>query len=125
LLVTAGLLAGVVSWFASTCDEGLEWCLKQHDAAAGPAVANDSPLVVAVDRWQSRWSPLTDYGRRQAPLGELPPAGAAEAAASQTGPDGWRSLAGVLGTLVTLGLLYGAARLTQSRNPHIEVRNSQ
>ena len=104
------LLAGVVSWFASTWPDGLEWSYLGHRyAAAEKAVANESAVVAAVDQWQSKWSPMTDYGRRQAPLGELPPDGAAEAASTWPNLNGWRSLAGVLGTIVTLGILYGAS----------------
>jgi cobalt/nickel transport system permease protein len=111
------LLAGIVSWFASTWPDGLEWSYLGHRyAAAEKAVSSDSAVVAAVDRWQSKWSPMTDYGRRQVPLGELPPDGAAEAASTWPNPDGWRSLAGVLGTIVTLGMLYGASRAMRKPN---------
>jgi cobalt/nickel transport system permease protein len=73
-VVTAMLLAGVVSWFASTWPDGLEWC-----------------------------------------LGQLAPEGVSKTAASWPNPDGWRSLAGVLGTIVTLGMLYGASCLMRRR----------
>lgn len=114
-LVTAMLLAGIVSWFASTWPDGLEWSYLGHRyAAAEKAVANDSAVVAAVDQWQSKWSPLTDYGRRQAPLGQMP-RGAAEAASMRPHPNGWHSLAGVLGTIATLGMVYGALRVMRSR----------
>ena len=74
-------------------------------------------MVAAVDRWQSKWSLMSDYSRREAPLGELPAVGTnvAEDEKSATWPnlDGWRSLAGVLGTIVTLGLLFGVSRVMQ------------
>ena len=109
-LVTAIFLAGIVSWFASTWPDGLEWSYLGHRyAAAEKAVTNDSAVVAAIDQWQSKWSPMTDYGRRQVPLGELPPNGAAEATSTWPNPNGWRSLAGVLGTIVTLGMVYGAS----------------
>jgi cobalt/nickel transport system permease protein len=55
LLVTALLLASVVSWFASTLPDGLEWSYLEHRyGAAATAVCNQSPLVAAVDRWQSK-----------------------------------------------------------------------
>jgi cobalt/nickel transport system permease protein len=110
LLVTALLLAGVVSWFASTLPDGLEWSYLEHRyGTADASVRNDSPTVAAVDRWQSRWSPMSDYTRRDAPLGALS-AEKAEQPAAWPNPDGWRSLAGVLGTIVTLSILYGASR---------------
>jgi len=114
LLVTAVLLAGVVCWFASTWPDGLEWSYLEHRyAAAEKAVYNESPLVAAVDRWQSQWSPMTDYTRREAPLGQLPIAGTIESTAAWPNFDGWRSVAGVLGTMVTLGILYGVSRRMQ------------
>jgi cobalt/nickel transport system permease protein len=109
LLVTALLLAGVISWFASTLPDGLEWsCFEHRGEAVETNVENDSPTVAAVDRWQSRWTPLSDYTRRAAPLGESP-GETPEAEAAWPNLDGWRSLAGVLGTIVTLGVLYGAS----------------
>jgi cobalt/nickel transport system permease protein len=109
LLGTALLLAGVVSWFASTAPDGLEWCYSQHRyGAVEKAVENRSSVVTAVDQWQAKWSPMTDYQRRMTPLGQLPAAG--EPQSAWPNPSGWRSLAGVLGTIVTLGILYGFAR---------------
>ena len=95
LLVTALLLAGVVSWFASTWPDGLEWsCQERRYGEAEKIVRNDSPLVAAVDRWQSRWSTMSDYTRRQAPLGNEPAEPAAHRDPAWPNPDGWRSLAG-------------------------------
>lgn len=112
LLVTAMLLSGVVSWFASSSPDGLEWSYREHRyGTVEQAVENDSPAVAAVDRLQSKWSPLTDYNRREAPLGEMPVARSAESASGWPQPDGWASLAGILGTVVTLGVLYGVSRV--------------
>ncbi len=109
--MTALLLGGVVSWFASTLPDGLEWSYLEHRyGSAEKAVSNESPVMAAVDQWQARWSPMADYTRREAPLGQLPDEGTAESAAARPLADGWRSLAGVLGTLVTLSLVYAASR---------------
>jgi len=106
LLVTALLLSGVISWFASSLPDGLEWSYREyHYGTAAQAIDNESPAVAAFDRWQSKWSPLTDYNRREAPLGQVPVGETAQAA------SGWGSLAGILGTVVTLGLVYGASRM--------------
>jgi cobalt/nickel transport system permease protein len=122
LLVTALLLAGVVSWFASTWPDGLEWSyLERRYGTADQNVRNESPVIATVDKWQSKWSLMTDYAKRDAPLGALPAAGATAAPAegkSNTGPtwpnfDGWRSLAGVLGTIITLCILFGVSRIMQ------------
>jgi hypothetical protein len=40
----------------------------------------------------------------------LPAEGRAEPASAWPNLDGWRSLAGVLGTILTLGVLYGVSR---------------
>jgi cobalt/nickel transport system permease protein len=112
LLVTALLLAGLLSWFASTRLDGLEWsCGQRQGGTAATAIRNGSPAVAAVEQWQSRWAPLPDYTRRNEPLGRLPAAKPpAAASAAWPNPDAWRSLAGLLGTCVTLGLVYGASR---------------
>jgi cobalt/nickel transport system permease protein len=117
LLVTALLIAGVVSWFASTWPDGLEWSYREHRyQAAEQNVRNESPLIAAVDQWQSKWSLMSDYTKRAAPLGELSSARTALAVEGMAGSawpnlDGWRSLAGVLGTTITLSMLYGASRM--------------
>lgn len=111
LLATALLLAGVVSWFASTLPDGLEWSYAKHRyGAVEKAVENRSPIVAAIESWQSRWSPLTDYNRRAVPLGELPSAEPDELESAWPNASGWRSAAGVLGTIVTLGILYGLSQ---------------
>jgi cobalt/nickel transport system permease protein len=110
LLATALLLAGVVSWFASTLPEGLEWSyLKHRYGATERAVQNRSSLVAAVEQWQTKLSPMPNYNHREAPLGQLP-AAASEPQPAWPNPSGWGSAAGVLGTLVTLGILYGLSR---------------
>jgi len=110
-LTTALLLAGVVSWFASTSPEGLEWCYQSRRyEKVEQNVRNESPVVVAIDRWQKKWSPMSDYTKRAAPLGALPNESKLSVAAWPH-VDGWGSLAGVLGTAITLGLLYGVSRL--------------
>lgn len=107
LLGTAFLLAGVVGWFASTSPDGLEWSYLEHRyGAAEEAVENKSPIVSAVDRWQAKWSPMTDYEQREAPLGELPASEPDATESAWPNASGWRSLAGLSGTVITLGLLY-------------------
>jgi cobalt/nickel transport system permease protein len=72
LLITALLLAGVASWFASTLPEALEGGrLSGGLGVSGAAVRNESPTVAAVDQFQRKWSLLPDYTRRQSPLGRL------------------------------------------------------
>jgi len=119
LIVTALLLAGVASWFTSTHPDGLEWSyVARSYGQTGGGVENTSAQVAAADRWQSKWSLMTDYSKRAAPLGKEPVGqhGSAEGAAAETAwPNvtGWTSLAGVLGTCLTLGVVYGIARVTR------------
>ena len=117
LLITALLLAGVASWFASTWPDGLEWSYREHRyESAEQNVANDSPVMAAMERWQSQWSPWPDYARREATWGQLP-SGKTTPASTWPHPDGWSSLAGVLGTIATLGLVYVASRIMRTPRP--------
>jgi hypothetical protein len=43
ILATALLLAGVASWFASTCPDGLEWACSEVQIEAAEPVANEEP----------------------------------------------------------------------------------
>lgn len=125
LLITALLLAGVVRWFASQRPDGLEWsCTGHRYAAAENAVQNDSSLVTAVGRWQQRWSVMSDYTRRDVPLGQLqlPAEAKGPSASAWPAPDGWRSLAGILGTAVTLSVLWGVSRWMQRSGTRAESR---
>jgi cobalt/nickel transport system permease protein len=119
LLATALLLAGAVSLFASTRPDGLEWTYKEHFAGADAPVGNSSPTVAAVDDWQSRWSLMTDYSKRSAPLGRRAEAtveGQGADNASWPNLDGWVSLAGILGTAVTLAIVYIVSAILRRRS---------
>ncbi len=115
LLLTAGLLAGVVSWFASGQPDGLEWTLDQPAADGGHVLAEPAPPVSAVSDWQARWSPLADYTRRDAPWGAAPLEQDTAAAEAAAGPDGWGSLAGLVGTALVLAALFALSRLLRRR----------
>jgi len=123
LVVTALLLGGVVSWFACEHPDGLEWSYQEKQyAQADSAVQNDSPVIASVDDWQARWAPMSDYTRREASLGQLPDEDvqdSADAPADQAAiaaVDGWVSLAGLLGTAVTLGIVYLVSALVRRRS---------
>jgi cobalt/nickel transport system permease protein len=116
--ITALLLAGVVSWFASTHPDGLEWSYRGRSRGqGGDAVGPPSGAAAAVDRWQARWSLMADYAKRPVPLGQTPAEAERQDAAAETWPnvDGWGSLAGLAGTLATLGVVYLAAALMRRR----------
>lgn len=121
-LMTAALLAGVVSWFASTHPDGLEWCYRGHDyGQTGQAIANESPWIAKARDFQGRFSLMPDYSKRQAPVGAAAPAGGDQSAAPQQAQlanvSGWGSLAGLLGTAATLAMLLLAAKAMRKRTP--------
>lgn len=125
IVVTSLLIAGVVSWFASSHPDGLEWSYgvypqQAHGQASG--VGNSDSRILAASTWQQRWSPMSDYTARSAPMGEVPSGqgltddeSAEPAGASLANVDGWGSLAGVIGTLATVAVLFVAARLIARR----------
>jgi cobalt/nickel transport system permease protein len=112
LFTTALLLAGVVSWFASSRDDGLEWALGRRYGQAEGALGSPSPGAVRATEVQAGLSPLPDY--------TIPPEGAGEREAAEAGwpaIDGWGSLAGVVGTVVTLVVVYLASLVVRRRQP--------
>ena len=124
-VVTAVLLAGVISWFASPQPDGLEWALGRLGQAQR-VLPEPKPAVTAVGQLQDRVTPMKDYTVRRASPADTPHDSAAtpgsEAAggpgsAASTWPniDGWGSLAGLAGTAVVLGVLYGLSRLLRRR----------
>ena len=73
-------------------------------------ISNESPYAAAADRLAARTAPLPDYSRRAARIGDLAPTESSAAA-------GWTSLAGVAGSLVTMGLVWLGARILRTRTP--------
>ena len=106
VLIVALLVAGLLSLLASSHPDGLEYVLGDSDRSPlGRTVVPDadvSPAVLSVSAWQEKTAPLPDYSVRAE--GE-----------PETSPY-WTSLAGVLGTAVTLALLYGIALGLRHRN---------
>jgi len=112
LVVTALLVAGVVSWFASSHPDGLEWSYMEHRYARSDTVIKPpSDAIAGVDELQSRYSPMPDYTRR-----------GADEAVEETGEsawpnvDGWGSLAGVTGTVLTLIIVYALSILLKKKS---------
>jgi cobalt/nickel transport system permease protein len=102
LAYAALLLGGVLSWFASTLPDGLEWSVAR---AAGQVRPPPAGLHARLAQLQAQWAWLPGY--------DLPPATrpGAQTAAGSVVPSGWpqvkpgTSLAGVLGAAVTLALI--------------------
>ncbi|MBF0097623.1 MAG: energy-coupling factor ABC transporter permease [Magnetococcales bacterium] len=109
LAVAALLLATLLSWFASSDPDGLEWSVSrstsQHET---PTTA--SPLHHMAANLQSHLAPMPDYAFPTDP--NNPP----EDKEKQWGsPDPATSLAGVVGGLLTLVLLWSLFRLLQHK----------
>jgi cobalt/nickel transport system permease protein len=106
LLVSLGLAAaaagGVLSWFASSQPDGLEWSIERVTGEQGLPEARQGVHAVLASL-QHRLSFLPDYGL---------PAGRAAEAAGAPEPSLWlavdpgTSLAGVVGGGITLGLVW-------------------
>jgi len=108
-LAAAALFTGsVLSWFASTQPDGLEWSIER--TAGGEIAAPDRGVHGVLAGVQQALAVLPDYG--------LPGAAqAAEAGAESAWPkvDAGTSLAGLVGGAVTLGLVCGLALLLRHR----------
>ena len=108
LLVTALLLAGVLSWFACSWRDGLESCIAQ-DKPDAAVIENDDPAIAKTDALQGHLAAMPDYSVRaaQADTGAAAAAAApGEEPAAWPNVNGWGSLAGLVGTAVTLGVVY-------------------
>ena len=100
VLGAALLLAGAGVWFASAADDGLEASLQsERYNMEEEIIHNDASAVARVDDFQEAITLLPDYGKSR----------------TDSTVNGWLSLAGLLGTVVTLGLVYTVARLLRRR----------
>ena len=99
--IFALFVGGLVSLAASELPDGLEW-LTEEKAYAKPAQAAHArhPVMEEVSGWQERTAPLPDYSVR-----------------GQEPPPYWTSVAGVVGTLATLGVVYVLAVVVRRRQP--------
>lgn len=89
LLAVAFLLAGVVSLYASEFPDALDSLTSFDSGTRAPMVAaNTDPTVGRVVAWHERFAPLPDY----------------------QGIRGWTSAGGLIGTLVTLVVVWLIAR---------------
>lgn len=98
--VVATLVSGIaLSWFASTAPDGLEWSIARV-AGEGTLSETPTPLHEAARAVQSRISVLPDYGFRSNQ-------GASSDDEMHSGwpsPDAGTSVAGLVGSLITLAV---------------------
>ena len=119
LLGTALLLGGLISWFASTHPDGLEWSYLEHKyGRAEQVVKPASGAMAVVDDLHGKYAPMPDYSVRSGPAEEE------EEPAEGAWPNvsGWGSLAGLIGTAVTLLVVYLIAVMLRKRKPAPEAQ---
>lgn len=105
------LTGGIVSWFASSNPDGLEWAITKvtgHEELAAPA----SPLHGALAAAQGRIALLPDYSFGTPVQDDAP--SSPDSAVQQDGRLG-TSLSGILGGLTTLALVAAIGLLLKRR----------
>lgn len=98
-LLAALLIGGVLSWFASSRPDGLEWSLTRASSGAETVSPEHASHQVA-ERIQNTSAILPDYGFK-APATKVGDEGADNASVIHTGT----SVAGLVGALLTLALV--------------------
>jgi cobalt/nickel transport system permease protein len=97
LLIFTIFVGAGLSLLASEKPDGLEWSYAERpgEPEFEAAVSNEDSRIVAVDDFQSKYSPLPDYSLRTSSMGEK---GRDEVGVGM----GWTSFAGVTGALITM-----------------------
>ncbi len=109
-LVSAVLLGGAVSWFASGKPDGLEWSILKTTGREELAPSDDR-VSSSLEQLQSRTAVLPDYGfGREEPEGEP-----ARNPSPWPAPDPGTSLSGLIGGVLTLLLAGGGGLLLRRR----------
>lgn len=111
LAVFTFIIGAGLSLLASDKPDGLEWSYAERpDQPDFEAfVFNDDSTIAAVDDFHSKYSPLPDYSIRPS---EEETAG--DEAASHAG---WTSFAGVLGSLITMAVIWVTAWFLRKKQP--------
>jgi len=108
VLITLGaftiITAGGLSLVASGFPDGLEWSYAQRPDQPDfkPVISNEDPRITAVDEFQSKYTPMPDYSGRDSKMGKP---------AKPVGTAGWTSFAGVVGSILTMCLIWLLAKL--------------
>jgi cobalt/nickel transport system permease protein len=114
LLIAAVLLGGVISWFASTQLNGLEWSVKKTSGSEELEIS-DEGLHSGLAALQEKTAFLPDYGFKSATAKtELP----ANDSVRRPIADAGTSVAGLVGGLITLAVvgLIGYGLRSRHRN---------
>ncbi|OHB81609.1 MAG: hypothetical protein A2Z38_07605 [Planctomycetes bacterium RBG_19FT_COMBO_48_8] len=105
VLATLGILAVLIgaglSLLASDLPDGLEWSYAERPDEPGfeTVVSNPDSRITAVDDFQSKYSLMPDYSARASKLGDV----ADQEADLGTG---WTSFAGIVGSALTMALIW-------------------
>jgi len=101
-----------LSLLACGFPDGLEWSYlerpDQHDFSA--SVSNEDMRIAKVDEFQSKYSAMPDYSRRISALGQL------TTEQKEVGA-GWTSLAGVVGSGLTMASVWLIALILKKKKP--------
>ncbi len=108
LAIAAVVAGGVISWFASTYADGLEWSMGK---VAGQEIAADDPLHAALAGIQEQTAFLPDYAFKA-------PEAASEAEAEPSWPavDPGTSTSGIVGAAIVLALAAAIGLLLRGRS---------
>ena len=105
VLATLGILAVFIgaglSLLASELPDGLEWSYSERPDEPGfeTVVSNPDSRITAVDDFQSKYSLMPDYSARASKLGDVADRQADLGA-------GWTSFAGIVGSAVTMAVIW-------------------
>ena len=104
-----------LSLLASDFPDGLEWSYAERPDQPyfEAAVSNQDSRIKTVDNFQSKYSLLPDYSIRASKLGEAVEQEAEQAELSA----GWTSFAGVVGSAVTMGVIWLTAWFLRKKQP--------
>ena len=114
VLATLGILAVLIgaglSLLASDLPDGLEWSYAERPDEPGfeSVVSNPDSRITAVDDFQSKYSLMPDYSARASKLGDVSDQEANLGA-------GWTSFAGIVGSAVTMAVIWLTAWMLRRR----------
>jgi cobalt/nickel transport system permease protein len=103
-----------LSLLACQFPDGLEWSYAERPDQSDfkPVVENEDSRIAAVDDFQSRYTPMPDYTIRTSHLGHVD-----ESEIEFNAAAGWTSFAGVLGSGITMILIWLTARILRKKQP--------
>ena len=106
LLVFAMTAAAGLSLLASKMPDGLEWSYRERPNQPDfkPIITNENTTITAVDRLQSKYTPMPDYTVR---------------GASSDTSKGWTSFAGVLGSILTMLAVWAGMSLIRKNQTKV------